>query len=55
MVAILWLLAGLAIIGIVSLVGAIVLRALLGVSRERGKSPGHDLREAEQLIRNPKV
>lgn len=51
----LWLLGGLAALTLVSWVGSRILRALFGPGREGAKTPGHDLGEAEQLTRNPKV
>lgn len=51
----LWLAAGLTFLALVSWVGSRILRALFGSGRERSKSAEHNLGEAEQLTRNPKV
>ncbi|HMM41277.1 MAG TPA: hypothetical protein PKA95_05200 [Thermomicrobiales bacterium] len=53
--ALLWLAVGLTLVTLVSWVGSRVLRALFGPGRERSKSAEHNLGEAEQLTRNPKV
>ncbi len=50
-----WLLGGLSTVVLVSWIGSRILRAVIGPVRERAKTPGHDLGEAEQLTRNPKV
>lgn len=53
--ALLWLLGGLAVVAVVSWIGALLLRALFGPGRERKMSAGQRLGEAEQLTRNQKV